>query len=117
MKTIRIDDCENTTFEGKNPGSGFEERGQAVRQEQNLDAELLQQMTLLCQTVPNLGKQIQEGFAADRAKRQQDLEVECRERRDDYNNMERTMTAKKDSRTSYKHAIGPKKKIMKGALE
>ena len=59
-RPIRIDDCENTTFESKNPGSGSEETGQAVRQEQNPNAELLQQMTLLCQTVQNLGEHMQE---------------------------------------------------------
>ena len=55
-RPIRIDDCENTTFEGKTSGSGSEETGQVARQEQNQNADLLQQMTLLCQTVQDLGK-------------------------------------------------------------
>ena len=93
-RPITIDDCENTTFEGKISGSGSEGKGQAARQEQNHNAALLQQMTLLCQTVQNLGKQMQEGFAAERTRRQQDFEIESQKRRDDYNNMERTMTAK-----------------------
>ena len=51
-------------------------------------------MTLLCQTIRNLGKQMQEGFAAERTRRQQDFDIESQKRRDDYNEMERTMTAK-----------------------
>ena len=45
-------------------------------------------MTLLCQTV------MQEGFAAERSRRQQDFDIESQKRRDDYHNMEKTMTAK-----------------------
>ena len=93
-RPIRIDERENTTFEGKTSGSGSEETGQAARQEQNQNADLLQQMTLLCQTIQNLSKQMQEGFAAERTRRQQDFDIESQKRRDDYNNMERTMTAK-----------------------
>ena len=54
---------------------------------------MLQQMTLLCQTVQNLGKhmqdvqnlgkQMQDGFAAESVRRQED-----------YSKMEKTMTAK-----------------------
>ena len=54
----------------------------------------LQQMTLLCQTVQNLGKQMQEGFEAERTRRQQDFEIESQKTRDDSNNMESTMAAK-----------------------
>ena len=97
---IKIDDCENTTFEGKISGSGSEETGQAARQEQHHNAELLQQMTPLCQTVQNLGKQMQEGFAAEKTRRQQDFDTESQKRQDDYNDMERTMTAKMASGTN-----------------
>ena len=93
-RPITIDDCENTTFEGKTSGSGAEEKGQAAGQEQNQNADLLQQMTLLYQTMQNLGKQMQEGFAAERTRRQQDFDIESQKRRDDYNNMERTVTTK-----------------------
>ena len=79
----RIDDCENTTFEGKTSGSGAEETGQAARQEQNQNADLLQQMTLLCQTLQNFGKQMQEGFAGERTRRQQDFDIESQRRRDE----------------------------------
>ena len=71
--------AKNTTCEGKTSGSGSEETGQAARQEQNQNADLVQQMTLLCQTVQNLGKQMQEGFAAERTRRQQDSDFESQE--------------------------------------
>ena len=51
-------------------------------------------MTILCQTVQNLGKQMQEGFAAERTRRQEDFETESQKRRDDNNKMEQKMTAK-----------------------
>ena len=37
---------------------------------------------------------MQEGFAAERSRRQQDFDIESQKRRDDYNNMEKTMSAK-----------------------
>ena len=56
-RPVQIDDCENTTI-GKTSRSGSEETGQAARQEQNQNPDLLQQMTLLCQTVQKPGKQM-----------------------------------------------------------
>ena len=50
--------------------------GQTVRSEQYQNVDLLQQMTLLCQTVQNLGEQVQEGCAAERTRRQQDFDSE-----------------------------------------
>ena len=74
-RPIRIDDSENTTFEGETSVSVSEEKSLAARQEQDHNADLLQQMTLLCRTVPNLEKQMQEGFAAERSRRQQDFRL------------------------------------------
>ena len=37
---------------------------------------------------------MQEGFAAERSRRPQDFDIESHKRRDDYHNMEKTMTAK-----------------------
>ena len=69
-RAIRIDDSENTTFESKT--SGVRKRARLLDRNRNQNAELLQQMALLCQTVQNLGKQMQQGFAAERTRRQQD---------------------------------------------
>ena len=78
-RTILVDDCENTVFEGKAHGDLPDEpMGQTPRAEQYQNTDLLQQMTISCQTMQNLCKQMQEGFAG----------------RDDYNKMEQTMTAK-----------------------
>ena len=49
-------------------------------------------MTLLCQTVQNLGKQMQEGVAAERTGRQQDFDTVSQKRQDDHNKVEKTMT-------------------------
>ena len=68
--------------------------GQSPRKEQYQNSDLLHHMTILCQTVQNLGKQMQEGFAAERTRRQEDIETESQKRRDDYNGMEQKMTAK-----------------------
>ena len=56
---------------------------QGSRTEQFHNNDLLQQMTILCATVQSLGKQMQDGFAAESLRRQED-----------YRNMEKTMTAK-----------------------
>ena len=94
-RTILVDDSENTVFEVRARGSLLDEPvGQTPRTEQYQNTDLLQSMTILCQTVQNLGKQMQEGFAAGRTRRQQDFDAEIQKRRDDYNKMEQTMTAK-----------------------
>ena len=74
-------------------GSSEDPMGQTARTEQHQNIDLLQQMTTLCQTVQNLGKQMPEGFAAE-TKRQEDFETESQKRQDDYNKMEKKMTAK-----------------------
>ena len=86
-RAIRFGDCEHSVFEGKTSGNGSDETDRTAR------ADLLKQMTLLCQTVQslrrqmqevqNLGKQMQDGFATE----------SCR-RKEDYNKMEEAMTAK-----------------------
>ena len=55
-RAIRIDDSESTIFERKTTGNGSDETGQTTRQDQSHSVDLLQQMTLLCQTVQSLGK-------------------------------------------------------------
>ena len=74
-RAIRIDDYENTIFERKTSGNGSDETSQTARLDQNHSVDLSQQMTLLCQTVKSLGKQMhdvqnlgkpmQDGFAAE----------------------------------------------------
>ena len=63
--------------------------GQTPRTEQHQNTDLLHQMTILCQTVQSLGKQMQ---AAERTRRQQDFDTESQKGRDDYSKMEQTMT-------------------------
>ena len=75
-------------------GLSEEPMGQTPRTEQHQNTDLLQQITILCQTVQNLGKQMQEGYAVERTRRQQDFDTQSQKRRDDYNKMEQTMTAK-----------------------
>ena len=77
-RAIRIDDYENTIFEGKTTWNGSDETGQITRPNPNHIVDLLQEMTLLCQTVQclgkqmqdlqNLGRQMQDGFAAESRK-------------------------------------------------
>ena len=89
-----VDDCENTVFEGKTSGcasdgpEGQTDRRQLTwsepqgdRTEQHLNKDLLQQVTIFCASVQNLGKQ--EVFATESLRRQID-----------YKKMEKTMTAK-----------------------
>ena len=90
---IRFDDCEHTVFKGKTSGNGSDETDRTTRQDQIHNADLSQQMTLLCQTVQslgtqmqevqNLGKQMQDGFATEMCRPQED-----------YKKMEAAMTAK-----------------------
>ena len=56
-----------------------------------INTDLLQQMTILCATVQNLGKHKQDdGFAAERNRRiQEDFATESLRRQDEYNRMER----------------------------
>ena len=102
-----VDDCENTVFEGKTPGCasddpmGLTDRRQLTlselqgdRTEQHLNNDLLQQMTILCTTVQNLGQQMQDGLPTERIRNQEDFATESLRREDDYNKMEKTMTAK-----------------------
>ena len=56
---------------------------QGSRTEQYQNNDLLQHMTILCATVQSLGKQMQDGFAAEGLRRQED-----------YWNVRKTMTAK-----------------------
>ena len=56
---------------------------QGSRTEQHLNNDLLHPMTILCATVQNLSKQMQDGCASERTRR-----------REEYNKMEKTMTAK-----------------------
>ena len=102
----QVDDCENPVFEGRNPGCASDEpmertnlrqltwsEAQGSRTEQYQNNDLLQQTTILCATVEslrkqmqyvqNLGKQMQDGFAAESLRRHED-----------YRNMQKTMTAK-----------------------
>ena len=75
--TILVDDHENTVFKGKaHVGSSDDPMGQAARTELHQNNDQLQQMTILCHTVQNLGKQMQEGFAVERTRRQQDFAIE-----------------------------------------
>ena len=92
-RAIRFDDCEHTVFEGKTSGNVSDETDRTARQDQTHKADLLKQMTLLCQTihsldrqmqeVQNLGKQMQDGFATE----------SCR-RLEDHKKMEEAMTTK-----------------------
>ena len=94
-RPIQVDDCENTVSESKAPGGASDDPiGQTARSEQHQNIYLLQQMTILCQTVQNLGKQVQEGFAAERTRRQEEFETESLKRQDDFKRMEQTMTTK-----------------------
>ena len=43
---------------------------------------------------------MEEGFGAERTRRQQDYDIESLKKRDDYNYMEKTMTAKKKKKAS-----------------
>ena len=92
-RETRFDDCEHTVFEGKTSGKGSDETDRTARQDKIHIAVLLKQMTLLCQTVHSLarqmqevqkmGEQLQDGFATDSCRRQED-----------YKKMEEAMTAK-----------------------
>ena len=94
-RPIQVDDCENTVFGGKTPGDVSDDpMGRTARTEQHQNIDLLQQMTILCQTVQNLGKQMQEGFEAERTRRQEDIETESLQRQDDFYSMEWTTTTK-----------------------
>ena len=86
-RPIQVDDCENTVFEGKASGGASDDPiGQTARTEQHQNMNLLQQMTILCQTVQNL--------AAERTGRQEDFETESLKRQDDSLRMEQTMATK-----------------------
>ena len=67
---------------------------QGSRTEQHQNNDLLQQMTILCATVRSLGRQMQDGFAAARIRRQEDFAIETLRRQDGYHKMEKAMTAK-----------------------
>ena len=94
-RPIQVDDSENIVLESSSPGNGSDDpMGQTARTEQYQNNDLLQQMTILCQTVQNLETQMQEGFAAERTRRQQDFDTENQKRQDDDNKIDKTMTAK-----------------------
>ena len=59
---------------------------------------------------------MQEGLAAERSSRQQDFDIERQKRRDDYNNMEKTMTAKMEEgfRNEQQARQQAQKEIMNG---
>ena len=94
-RAIRFDDCEHTVFEGKTSGNGSDETDRTARLDHIHNADLLKQMTLLRQTVQslerqmqevqNLGKQIQDGFATESCRRQEN-----------YKKTKAAMTAKMD---------------------
>ena len=94
-RATRVDDCEHAVFEGKTSGNGSDETDRTARQDQIHNADLFKQMTLFCQTVQswgrqmqevqNVGKQMQDGFATESCRRQED-----------YKKMEAAMTIKMD---------------------
>ena len=85
-RPIQVDDCENIVLQSSSPGNGSDDpMGQTARTEQYQNNDLLQQMTILCQTVQNLETQMQEGVAAERTRRQQDFDTENQKRQDDDN--------------------------------
>ena len=59
-------------------------------------------MTILCQTAQNVGKQMQEGFAAERTGRQEDFETESQEMQGDFYKMEQTMTGQDGRRLEWR---------------
>ena len=97
-----VDDRANTVFEGKTPGCASDDpMGQTDRRqltlsvphgsrtEQHQNNDLLQQITILCATVQNLGKQMQDEIPAERTRRQEDIAIESLRRQDDYNKWKR----------------------------
>ena len=91
-----VDDGENTVFEHKTPGCASDDSvGQMDRRqltwsepqgsqtEQHQNNDLLQRITILCQTEQKLGKQMQDGFAVERTRRQEDFAAESLRRQDD----------------------------------